>query len=90
MFEGEGALDEDDVENTVFEGGGAGSSQSVGLGVLLRIFGFEPKSCSVMLVMLNTAFSKPTLGQLILILTAWNPAGNSARGSDGFERRYLY
>ena len=75
----------------MFEGGGAGSSQSVGLGALLRTFALEPQSCSVMLVvlMLNIASSKTPSGQLILLLTAPKPAGNSLLGSGGFGRRYL-
>ena len=84
-------LDDDDIEVTVYEGGGAVSSQSVGLGALLRTFALEPQSCSVMLVvlMLNIASSKTPSGQLILLLTASKPTGNSSLGSGGFGRPYV-
>ena len=78
-----GGKDEDDVDSTVFEGGGAGSNQSVGLGALFEIFGFEPSTCSVVL---NVASSKSTSDQL---LTASEPAGNKSWGSGGCGRRNL-
>lgn len=67
-----GGKDEEDIAYTVAEGGGAGSSQSVGLGTLFEIFGFEPNSCSVVL---NVTSTKSTSDQL---LTASEPSGNKA------------
>ena len=67
-----GGKDEADIAYTVAEGGGAGSSQSVALGTLFEIFGFEPNGCSVVL---NVASTKSTSDQL---LTASEPSGNKA------------
>ena len=74
----------------MLKGGGAGSSQSVGLGALSEILGFEPStgsepsSCTVVL---NVASSKPISDQ---VLTASEPLGNKSWGSGGFGRRNIF